>query len=69
MAKFKIWSEQGGVDLGVYEGESGAAAIDAMHREAGYLSTADAAKALGVTPFELRGQVTCEELEGDEVEE
>jgi hypothetical protein len=40
-----------GVDMGVYEGETPADALDAMARDAGYKSQADATDS-GISPFE-----------------
>ena len=56
MAQFRIISEQG-FDFGVYEAGSADEALDAMARDAGYASAADAAATVG--PFE--GTVTEEE--------
>jgi hypothetical protein len=51
-ARWKITSE-GGVTLGTYEAETAEDALDAMAREAGYESEADAV-ARGITPFKGR---------------
>jgi len=53
MATFQIISAQG-VDMGVYEAADAAGALDAMARDAGYKSQADAAEVAG--PFD--GTVT-----------
>ena len=42
MKKFRIMNTIGGVDFGVYEGETSDEALDALARDAGYKSHADA---------------------------
>lgn len=46
MAKFRFVSSAG-VDLGVFEGETEAEALDAMAQDAGYESQADAEEVVG----------------------
>lgn len=59
MAKYSISNRVSGADLGTYEAESKAAALDAMAREAGYESHAAACEVTG----EDGGDLVVVELE------
>lgn len=61
MAKYRIGNRVSGADLGVYEGETAAAAIEAMDRDAGYASSADAAESLGTTVEAMRAELVVVE--------
>ena len=58
---YRVWTEAG-VCLGEYEGETPSDAIEALHRDAGYASTAAAAEALGSTAEALRSELRCERV-------
>jgi hypothetical protein len=60
MATYRIISSQG-VDMGTYEGESAEAAMGAMHRAAGYRTSADAASALSTTVEALLAELKITE--------
>lgn len=53
MRRYRIINTVSGVDLGIYEGETEAEALDLMAREAGYGDHADACKAAPVEQGEL----------------
>lgn len=61
MATYTITSKTSGADLGTYEGATAAEAIEAMHRDAGYTSSQDAADALGLTAEQLRADLDVRE--------
>lgn len=57
---YSITNRTSGVALGSYEGASPEQAIDAMHRDAGYVGTEGAADALGTTVEALRAELLTE---------
>ena len=59
---YLITSRSTGAVLGTYEGETPADAIEAMHRDAGYRSTLDAAETLGVAVDELVADLCVDEV-------
>ena len=60
MTSYHITSEAG-MDMGTYEAETREAAIEAMHRDAGYASSEAAAEALSTTVEALRAELTVTE--------
>lgn len=60
MATYNIVSAAG-MDMGSYEAETREAAIEAMHRDAGYESSEAAAEALGTTVEALHAELTVTE--------
>ena len=62
-AMWQITSKRG-EDMGAHEGATADEAVEAMHRDAGYESSAAAAEALGRTVEELRSELTVEPVEG-----
>lgn len=54
-----LWTitSSAGMDMGDYLAETADLAIEAMHRDAGYASSADAAQALGTTVEALRAEL------------
>lgn len=57
---YHLINRTSGLDLGIYTAATPHAAIEAMHRDAGYSSTEDAAKALGTTPEALRADIVAQ---------
>lgn len=61
--KFNIWSKVSGAFLGEYEGETPDAAIDAMHKDAGYAEgVAELARDCKCDPAELTAQFDVVEV-------
>ena len=63
MTTFTITSRISGITFGEYTGETIEQAIESMHRDMGYRSTAAAAEALSVTADDLRAELRVEECE------
>ena len=53
MKAYRIINKISGLDMGTYSADSAGAAIEAMHRDAGYESSEDAARVLSTTVEEL----------------
>lgn len=67
---YRITNRTSGLSLGLYWGETADEAVEAMHREAGYASSEDAAEALGSTVEALRADLLAvAEDEADEADE
>lgn len=60
MARFLISNRRSGADLGVYEGETEAEALDAMARDAGYDSFAGMAETLDSSVEDARDDLVIE---------
>lgn len=63
MTTFTISSRISGITFGEYDGATADAAIESMHRDAGYRSTAAAAEALSTTVDALRAELRVEECD------
>lgn len=61
MKSYRIVSSAG-VDMGIYDGETVADAVRAMHRDAGYTSDEHIEEALGKSVDELVAEVRAEEV-------
>ena len=65
MPTFTISSRISGAVLGEYDGATADAAIESMHRDAGYRSSAAAADALSTTVDALRAELRVELVDRD----
>ena len=69
MTTFTITSRISGITFGEYTGETIEQAIESMHRDMGYRSTAAAAEALSVTADDLRAELRVEECETVDIDD
>jgi hypothetical protein len=61
MTSYQITARDTGYCLGIYEGATPADAVEAMHRDAGYAGSGEAAAALETTVEALRAQLDVRE--------
>jgi hypothetical protein len=60
MTSYQITARDTGHGLGIYEGATDADAVEAMHRDAGYAGSGEAAAALETTVEALLAQLDVE---------
>lgn len=60
MTSFHIWSKNSGEDLGIYQAATADEAVDALHADAGYSSTAAMCEALGIDEATARAEYVIE---------